>query len=179
MLGYKNTLKSLTSRFTFPVLTTGQRVEQCYKGCPPGTPMELGCAPRNICKYGTIDSRRGTKSLVSGMNSNFLSYTDAQGNQAIYNPPKAITYGITWDDGKTGMSHNPTISRVVSRNGNVFKNAEEQRAHELHELQLARMNQELMPSSTKSAGYMGIPKIGWIAIIGVGVYYAYTKGMFK
>ena len=30
-----------------------------------------------------------------------------------------------------------------------------------------------------SAGYMGIPKIGWIAIIGVLGYFAYTKGMFK
>ena len=29
------------------------------------------------------------------------------------------------------------------------------------------------------AGYMGIPKIGWIAIIGVLGYFAYTKGMFK
>tara|TARA_R100000908_G_scaffold64977_2_gene50977 strand:+ start:2268 stop:2483 length:216 start_codon:yes stop_codon:yes gene_type:complete len=36
-----------------------------------------------------------------------------------------------------------------------------------------------LPASTQSAGYMGIPQIGWIAIIGVGVYYAYTKGMFK
>jgi len=26
---------------------------------------------------------------------------------------------------------------------------------------------------------MGIPKIGWIAIIGVLGYFAYTKGMFK
>ena len=34
-------------------------------------------------------------------------------------------------------------------------------------------------SKTNTAGYMGIPQIGWIAIIGVGVYYAYTKGMFK
>tara|TARA_R110001592_G_scaffold196051_1_gene443766 strand:+ start:769 stop:972 length:204 start_codon:yes stop_codon:yes gene_type:complete len=36
-----------------------------------------------------------------------------------------------------------------------------------------------LPPSTKSAGYMGIPKIGWIAIIGVGLYYAYTKGFLK
>jgi hypothetical protein len=36
-----------------------------------------------------------------------------------------------------------------------------------------------LPPSTKSAGYMGIPKIGWIAIIGVLGYFAYTKGMFK
>jgi len=28
-----------------------------------------------------------------------------------------------------------------------------------------------------TAGYMGIPKIAWVAIIGVGVYYAYSKGM--
>ena len=36
------------------------------------------------------------------------------------------------------------------------------------------------PNQTpKVAGYMGIPQIGWIAIIGVGVYYAYSKGMFK
>ena len=34
-------------------------------------------------------------------------------------------------------------------------------------------------TSTQVAGYMGIPQIGWIAIIGVGVYYAYSKGMFK
>ncbi len=38
---------------------------------------------------------------------------------------------------------------------------------------------ELAPNNVTSAGYMGIPKIGWIAIIGVGLYYAYTKGMFK
>ena len=31
----------------------------------------------------------------------------------------------------------------------------------------------------KTAGYMGIPKIAWVALIGVGVYYAYSKGMFK
>ena len=36
-----------------------------------------------------------------------------------------------------------------------------------------------LPPSIKSAGYMGIPKIGWIAIIGVGLYYAYTKGFLK
>ena len=30
-----------------------------------------------------------------------------------------------------------------------------------------------------TAGFMGLPKIAWIAIIGVGVYYAYSKGMFK
>jgi len=35
------------------------------------------------------------------------------------------------------------------------------------------------PLGLKTAGYMGIPKIAWIAIIGVGVYYAYSKGMFK
>ena len=31
----------------------------------------------------------------------------------------------------------------------------------------------------KTAGFMGLPKIAWIAIIGVGVYYAYSKGMLK
>lgn len=31
----------------------------------------------------------------------------------------------------------------------------------------------------KKAGFMGLPNLAWIAIIGVGVYYAYTKGMFK
>ena len=30
-----------------------------------------------------------------------------------------------------------------------------------------------------TAGFMGLPKVAWIAIIGVGVYYAYSKGMFK
>jgi hypothetical protein len=35
------------------------------------------------------------------------------------------------------------------------------------------------PLGLKTSGYMGIPKIGWIAIIGVLGYYAYTKGMFK
>ena len=33
--------------------------------------------------------------------------------------------------------------------------------------------------NTKTAGFMGLPKIAWIAIIGVGLYYAYSKGMFK
>jgi len=32
---------------------------------------------------------------------------------------------------------------------------------------------------TKTAGFMGLPKIAWIAIIGAGLYYAYSKGMFK
>jgi len=30
-----------------------------------------------------------------------------------------------------------------------------------------------------TAGFMGLPNLAWIAIIGVGVYYAYSKGMFK
>ena len=35
------------------------------------------------------------------------------------------------------------------------------------------------PSGTTTAGFMGLPKVAWIAIIGVGVYYAYSKGMLK
>jgi len=31
----------------------------------------------------------------------------------------------------------------------------------------------------KTAGFMGLPKIAWIAIIGAGLYYAYSKGMLK
>jgi hypothetical protein len=31
----------------------------------------------------------------------------------------------------------------------------------------------------KKAGFMGLPNLAWIAIIGVGVYYAYSKGIFK
>lgn len=32
---------------------------------------------------------------------------------------------------------------------------------------------------TKTAGFMGLPTIAWIAIGGIAVYYAYSKGMFK
>ena len=38
---------------------------------------------------------------------------------------------------------------------------------------------EIEDSKTKKAGFMGLPTIAWVAIIGVGVYYAYSKGMFK
>jgi predicted nucleic acid-binding Zn-ribbon protein len=34
-------------------------------------------------------------------------------------------------------------------------------------------------AKVNTAGFMGLPKVAWIAIIGVGVYYAYSKGMFK
>ena len=34
-------------------------------------------------------------------------------------------------------------------------------------------------STTKTAGFMGIPTIAWIAIGGVALYYAYSKGMLK
>ena len=33
--------------------------------------------------------------------------------------------------------------------------------------------------TTNTAGFMGIPNIAWIAIVGVGLYYAYSQGMFK
>lgn len=35
------------------------------------------------------------------------------------------------------------------------------------------------PGGVNTAGYMGIPKIAWLVIIGGGLYYAYSKGMFK
>jgi hypothetical protein len=38
---------------------------------------------------------------------------------------------------------------------------------------------QLATDNVTSAGYMGIPKIGWIAIIGVLGYFAYKKGVFK
>ena len=38
---------------------------------------------------------------------------------------------------------------------------------------------EIVDGKTKKAGFMGIPTIAWVALIGVGVYYAYSKGMFK
>lgn len=34
-------------------------------------------------------------------------------------------------------------------------------------------------TDTKKAGFMGLPTIAWVVFIGVGVYYAYTKGVFK
>ena len=38
---------------------------------------------------------------------------------------------------------------------------------------------QLATDNVTSAGYMGIPKIGWIAIIGVLGYFAYKKEVFK
>jgi hypothetical protein len=35
------------------------------------------------------------------------------------------------------------------------------------------------PLGVQTAGFMGLPKIAWIAIIGAGLYYAYSKGMLK
>lgn len=34
-------------------------------------------------------------------------------------------------------------------------------------------------NDTKTAGFMGLPNLAWIAIGGVILYYAYQKGMFK
>ena len=34
-------------------------------------------------------------------------------------------------------------------------------------------------SKTNTAGFMGISTTAWIAIVGIGLYYAYTKGMLK
>ena len=34
-------------------------------------------------------------------------------------------------------------------------------------------------SKVATAGFMGLPTIAWIAIGGVALYYAYSKGMFK
>ena len=68
-----------------------------------------------------------------------------------------------------------------------------------HEQELARLNRELMlkqmaygtpgwmPSpypnqlskKVVTAGFMGLPKTAWIAIVGVSLYYAYSKGMLK
>jgi hypothetical protein len=41
------------------------------------------------------------------------------------------------------------------------------------------MSGDDVSSSTTTAGFMGIPNIAWIAIVGVGLYYAYSQGMFK
>jgi|TARA_B100001094_G_scaffold308747_1_gene341726 hypothetical protein len=38
---------------------------------------------------------------------------------------------------------------------------------------------EVVDGKTKKAGFMGLPTLAWVAIIGAGVYYAYTKGVFK
>ncbi len=38
---------------------------------------------------------------------------------------------------------------------------------------------EVADGKTKKAGFMGLPTLVWVAIIGAGVYYAYTKGVFK
>ena len=42
---------------------------------------------------------------------------------------------------------------------------------------------DVKPTTAGFNGYgnkfMGLPNLAWIAIIGVGVYYAYSKGMFK
>lgn len=34
-------------------------------------------------------------------------------------------------------------------------------------------------TETKTAGFMGLPTVAWIAIGGIALYYAYSKGMFK
>jgi len=34
-------------------------------------------------------------------------------------------------------------------------------------------------AETKKAGFMGLPTVAWIAIGGIALYYAYSKGMFK
>ena len=33
--------------------------------------------------------------------------------------------------------------------------------------------------TTTTAGFMGLPKVAWIVIGGVALYFAYSKGMFK
>ena len=35
------------------------------------------------------------------------------------------------------------------------------------------------PMGLNTAGFMGLPTMAWIAIGGVALYYAYSKGMFK
>lgn len=34
-------------------------------------------------------------------------------------------------------------------------------------------------TETKTAGFMGLPTVAWIAIGGIALYFAYSKGMFK
>ena len=78
-----------------PILQAGQRVEQCHFGCPQGTPSELGCAPSNHCKYGT----------VTGVMQKSL-------------PPK---YEIIWDSGMTGFF----LASDVEISGDLIVSGEE------------------------------------------------------
>lgn len=201
-----NTLQNFINQFTFPVLQTGQRVEQCHIGCPPGWPMELGCAPSKQCTYGTVDSRRGTKDFMevnpaTGQPWMSYPYTDAQGNQALYIPPIAITYGITWDDGTTSWDYKPTASTqpplgIIPTPQPLPSGCMDKTAENYDPLAgvddgsctypvdnfmlLEEPPVEVIETTktTKTAG-SGESKLLMYLLIGGGLYYAFSQGMFK
>ena len=104
----------------FPVFNTGDRVELCMSvqdpnySCPQSNPP-TPCAPPPMipsCKYGTIDSRRGTVDLDAMHNGcPYLDNNCTPGSTQNYpDLPTVTNYGITWDDGTTTWDYKPKVS---------------------------------------------------------------------
>jgi hypothetical protein len=47
------------------------------------------------------------------------------------------------------------------------------------EAEIEELYKPVVAPTPITAGYMGIPNIAWIAIGGVAIYYAYSKGMLN
>lgn len=71
---------------------------------------------------------------------------------------------------------NMARSKYATKEEEEAARAECDRMKEVEEQTIKYPTGELSP---QTAGFMGLPKIAWIAIIGIGVYYAYSKGMLK